>query len=63
MSGMESEGRTSRRDFLKLASVGATAAGAAAVAGGGAEAADKSATELGYRETDHVKKYLESCRF
>lgn len=51
-----------RRDFLKLAVVGAPAAAAASVATGG-EALAAAPTELGYRETPHVKSYLESCRF
>jgi hypothetical protein len=62
MSDKDREGRTSRRDFLRLASVGASAAGAAAITTTGAEAEEK-ATELGYRKSDHVKAYLDSCRF
>lgn len=53
---------TGRRDFLKLATVGAPAAAVAVVANGG-EAVAAAPTELGYRETPHVKAYLESCRF
>ncbi|MEE8453378.1 MAG: twin-arginine translocation signal domain-containing protein [Limibaculum sp.] len=58
---------TSRRDFLKLASVTAPAVAVVAVTGAGtAEAA--GARELGsgsggYRRTEHVEKYLESARF
>lgn len=63
MSDKEREGRTSRRDFLKIASVGASAAGAAALATTGDAAAEERATELGYRKTEHVKAYLDSCRF
>jgi len=62
MKDVEREGRSSRRDFLKLASAGAAAAGVATVAGS-AEAAEAPADADGYRKTDHVKKYLESCRF
>ena len=51
-----------RRDFLKLATVGAPAAAAATVATGG-QALAAEPTELGYAETPHVKAYLESCRF
>jgi anaerobic selenocysteine-containing dehydrogenase len=55
-----------RRDFLKLAGLG-TLAGAAAAAGGTtgpAEAATaQSATDAGYRETEHVKKAYERARF
>lgn len=54
---------TNRRDFLRLASVGAAAAGAAAVASAPAEAEEEAQTELGYRETEHIKTYLETCRF
>jgi hypothetical protein len=63
MSETEREGRSSRRDFLRLASVGATAAGVAAVSAGAAEAAEAPAGESGYRKTEHVAKYLDSCRF
>ncbi len=52
-----------RRDFLKLATVGAPAAAAAAVAGSGEALAAEVKTELGYSETPHVKAYLDSCRF
>jgi nitrous oxide reductase len=55
-----------RRDFLKLAGLGALA-GAAAATGGAprtAEAATaKPATGAGYRETEHVKKAYELSRF
>lgn len=51
-----------RRDFLKLATVGAPVA-AAVTALGGSEAQAAAPTELGYRKTEHVKAYLESCRF
>ncbi len=54
---------TNRRDFLRLASVGAAAAGAAAVASAPADAAEEAPTELGYRKTKHVETYLETCRF
>ena len=60
----KSQTKESRRDFLKLAGVGTLAAGAAAVAGEPAEAADV-AQEAGdgYRETRHVKTYYELARF
>ena len=55
---------SSRRDFLKLASTAAPAAAVATVAGaGGAEAAPVEGRDQGYRETEHVKKYLDSARF
>ena len=54
-----------RRDFLKIASVGA-ASGAAAVALGTsppAEAEMVSDTAAGYRETAHVKQAYDLARF
>lgn len=54
---------TNRRDFLRLASVGAATATAAAVASAPAHAAEEAETELGYRKTKHVETYLETCRF
>lgn len=54
-----------RRDFLRLASVGAVAGTVAAAAGGTreAEAAEPEASAKGYRETAHVKKFYELARF
>ncbi len=56
---------TSRRDFFKLAGVGA--AGAAAVTIGGkpseAEAASADRKDRGYQLTDHVKKAYSAARF
>ncbi len=53
-----------RRDFLKLASIGAVAAGVAGVAGRKAEAEpDAGAQRSGYRLTHHVKKVYELARF
>jgi hypothetical protein len=54
-----------RRDFLRLASVGAVAGTVAAATGAAsreAEAAAEVQTE-GYRETAHVKKFYELARF
>jgi len=54
-----------RRDFLKLAGVGAVAGGAAALGASKkakAEAAERPATR-GYRETDHVRKFYRTARF
>jgi hypothetical protein len=54
-----------RRDFLKLASVGAVA-GTVAVATGTASTEAEAMTEEhseGYRETAHVKKFYELARF
>jgi len=56
-----------RRDFFRNATLGAGAAGAAAIglATGKAEAAVPDAQQdgAGYRETEHVKKYYELSRF
>jgi hypothetical protein len=60
----EKDGASNRREFLSMATVGAAAAGAAAAVGApqAAQAATPEQGE-GYRETAHVKAYLESCRF
>ena len=53
-----------RRDFLKLASIGAVAAGVAGVTGPEAKAeAEAEAKGSGYRLTHHVKKVYELARF
>lgn len=52
-----------RRDFLKLASVGAPAAAVAAVAAPEEAAAIETHEGKGLRETAHVKAYLDSARF
>lgn len=54
-----------RRSFLKLASVGAVAGGAALVAGpkaADAAIAEKSDDQL-YKETQHIKTYYDLARF
>jgi len=57
-----------RRDFFKVAGLGAGAMGAAAVvtratgAAADASPADRPA-KSGYRETDHVKKFYALARF
>lgn len=54
-----------RRDFLKLACLGAVA-GAAAATAGAPKAEAKTAERpdgKGYRETAHVKKFYETARF
>lgn len=56
--------KSSRRDFLKLASVTAPAAVAVAVLPGArAEAAQKPETTSGVRDTAHTRAYFESARF
>jgi len=64
---IKESGSPSRRDFIKTAGLGA---GIAAVTSGvlsasAAEASPLVSTEekLGYRETEHVKKYYESAQF
>ena len=57
--------KSDRRDFLKLAGIGAVAGGAAALGGAKkAEAAEADAPAgRGYRETEHVRKFYRSARF
>jgi hypothetical protein len=54
---------TSRRDFLKLASVTAPAVAVVTVTGAGTVEAAAVEGSGGYRRTEHVEKYLESARF
>jgi hypothetical protein len=60
--GRPDEGR-GRRDFLKLATLGAAAAPVAAVVGSGTAEAASEPTARGYRETEHVRKVYELARF
>jgi hypothetical protein len=57
--------KSDRRDFLKLAGVGAVAGGAAVL--GAPKKAEAAAADApagrGYRETEHVKKFYRSARF
>jgi hypothetical protein len=53
----------SRRDFLKFATVAAPAAAVAVAAGTATAEAAVVEDAGGYRETEHVKKYLASARF
>lgn len=60
------QGVTDRRNFLKLAGVGAVASGATAlIAGESTEAKASYAGEkgLGYRETEHVRTAYATSRF
>lgn len=65
MAEKKGEVRSDRRDFLRLAGLGATV-GVAAVAGGAgtrdAEAAEPG-TDAGYRETAHIKQYYKLASF
>jgi anaerobic selenocysteine-containing dehydrogenase len=65
---MSKQGKTGngRRDFIKLAGLGAAAGSAglvAAVAPAAATEATPAGTKPGYRETDHVKQAYEVARF
>lgn len=65
MGDKKSEIRSNRRDFLRLAGLGATAGAVAAATGAGtgeAEAAEPSGS-AGYRETTHVKQYYKLASF
>ena len=57
--------KSDRREFLKLAGIGAAAGGAAVL--GGAKKAEAATADApagrGYRETEHVKKFYRSARF
>ncbi|MEO1066737.1 MAG: twin-arginine translocation signal domain-containing protein [Pseudomonadota bacterium] len=58
------ETATDRRTFLKMASVGTLAGGAAAVTGVSAQASEEIQVEgSGYRESEHVKRVYELSRF
>lgn len=52
-----------RRDFLKLAATAAPVAAVAAATGTDVQAAEIETHSDSYRETEHVRKYLESARF
>lgn len=54
-----------RRDFLKMAGVGAGAMVAGSLSAGAAKAAapKEEQAETGYRETDHVRRYYELAKF
>lgn len=64
LMAQKGEGTADRRTFLKMASVGTLATGAAAVTGGAAQANEEMEVQgSGYRESDHVKKVYELSRF
>ncbi|MEM8651137.1 MAG: twin-arginine translocation signal domain-containing protein [Pseudomonadota bacterium] len=52
-----------RRDFLKMASLGTVASGAAIVTGNAQADELEEATGSGYRETPHVKTYYGLAKF
>ena len=57
--------RTDRRGFLRIASLGTVAGGAALATGVTTETAEAATSESGqmYRETDHIRTYYETARF
>ncbi|MEM1199140.1 MAG: twin-arginine translocation signal domain-containing protein [Pseudomonadota bacterium] len=56
--------KSGRRDFLKLAGVAAVTGGTALAAqGSDVEAAEVGKDAGGYRETEHVRTYYDSARF
>lgn len=56
--------KSSRRDFLKLASVSAPAAvAAAALSGTTAEAGQKQPETSGVQDTAHTRAYFESAKY
>ena len=66
MGDKKSEVRSDRRDFLRLAGLGATAALVAVATGASAAARPrrpKPATGAGYRETAHVRQYYKLASF
>ncbi|MCB1512523.1 MAG: twin-arginine translocation signal domain-containing protein [Hyphomicrobiaceae bacterium] len=57
---------TDRRSFLKLASVGAVATGAAVVVGQNSASASETGASRDdgrYQETQHVRRYYDLARF
>jgi len=62
---MSDQAKAGRRDFLKLAGIGAVTGGVALATGQETAKADDKAspTAAGYRETEHVKAYYDLARF
>jgi hypothetical protein len=65
MGEKKSELRSDRRDFLRLAGLGATAGAVAVATGASSEEAEaaESANSAGYRETAHVRQYYKLASF
>lgn len=66
MSKLKGDVATDRRSFLKLAGAGVVGTGAAAAAAvAPAVAGEPVETEpgLGYRESEHVRRYYELAKF
>ncbi len=62
---MSDKAKAGRREFLKLAGIGAVTGGVAMAMGQDDAKANEalSETSAGYRETEHVKTYYELARF
>jgi len=65
MAEKKGELRSDRRDFLRLAGLGATAGAVAVATGAGSETAEatEAKTGAGYRETAHVSQYYKLASF
>lgn len=63
MSDERNATKTKRRQFLKLMGLGGVAGAATLASGAAPAAAEKPASETGYRETAHVRKFYETARF
>ena len=63
-SNKDQDQTTSRRGFLKMASVSAPAAiVAVAASGGAAEASDTDVKTSGVQDTAHTRAYFDSAKF
>jgi hypothetical protein len=64
MSEEKNKTEPDRRGFLKLASLGSVAGGAALIAGKPVKAeAGQAVKGAGYRESEHVRAFYKSARF
>jgi len=65
MADKKGEVRSDRRDFLRLAGLGATAGTVAIATGAGSDEAEATehAKGAGYRKTAHVEKYYKLASF
>lgn len=62
---MSDKAKAGRRDFLKLAGIGAVTGGVALAGGVDRAEADEapSDTSAGYRESEHVRTYYRTAKF
>ncbi len=65
MGEKKSDVRSDRRDFLRLAGLGATAGAVAVATGASSEEAEAAepGKSAGYRETAHVRQYYKLASF